>query len=143
MMGNVASVDVRGKKLLLTGGNCQTTKVIYIAFCTQCTKIYIGKTVNELRIRINWHRGHMKNITNVDKLVDDTNCLASHAVKCHNMKDNNDFNALYRFSIVQVVNDPKSLLRREKFFINEYKSSVPLGLNFANPIGLQALLAMK
>ena len=73
-------------------------------------------------------------------MIDDYNCLAAHAYFCHDVKDNDGFNSLYRFSIVQMLCEPKLLLRREQYYINTYKTFVPYGLNVSNPIGLHALL---
>ena len=93
--------------------------------------------------------GHIKkklteeNICSDELIVDDTNCLAAHALLCHDIKHSKGSNNLYRFSIVQKLCDPKLLLRREQFYINEYRTLIPLGLNLSNPIGLQALIAMK
>ena len=141
MMGEVSSVDIRGAQLLLAGGNCQTTLLIYLGICVACLKPYMGKTINELRCRINGHRSHLKEILSADLckndlLIDDTNCLAAHARFCHCVKDNKSFNLLYKFSIVQKLHDPNLLLRREQFYINKYKTFVPFGLNVSNPIGL-------
>ena len=145
MMGETPSIDIRGASVFLAGGNCKTSLLIYLAICLECTKPYMGKTVNMLRNRINGHRSHLKDMLTADKntnelLIDDTNCLAAHAYFCHGTIDNKGFNLLYKFSIVQILCDPKLLLRREQFYINTYKTFVPYGLNVSNPIGLHALL---
>ena len=105
----------------------------------------MGKTVNMLRTRINGHRSHLTDMSMADinsdtLMIDDKNCLAAHAYFCHDVRDNTGFNSLYKFSSVQMLCDPKLLLRREQYYINTYKTFVPYGLNISNPIGLHALL---
>ena len=122
MMGGVVSTDIRGAQIFLAGGNCQTSLIIYLCICLECLKPYIGKTINELRVRINGHRAHMKEILAAesckdDLTIDDTNCLAAHAHFCHGVKDNNAFNLLYSFSIIQKLFDPNLLLYEENNFI--------------------------
>ena len=148
MMGGVPFVNIRGAQLHLSGGNCQTSLLIYLGICVECSKPYMGKTVNELRTRINGHRSHLKEMKTADTcsdefVIDDTNCLAAHAYFCHGIKESKGFNLLYKFSIVQKLCDPKLLLRREQFYINTYKTFVPHGLNVSNPIGLHALLTVQ
>ena len=41
--------------------DCTSENVIYILRCDSCQKYYIGKTTNQLSIRLNVHRNHIKN----------------------------------------------------------------------------------
>ena len=46
------------KSLKASGGNCKTRGIIYAAQCQLChtNNTYIGKSVNELHVRMNGHR---------------------------------------------------------------------------------------
>ena len=80
----------------------------------------------------------MKDIEKVVE-VDDKNTLAVHAYFVHNVKTNEEFNKLYKFSVVVHLN-PSSLQTSEQHYINKFQSFVPFGLNVDNPAGLQAIL---
>ena len=71
--------------------------------------------------------------------IDDENSLAAHAYFVHGEKTVNDFNDLYKFSIVKRLQNPDLLTRVEQSYINKYKTQHPLGLNINDPIGLRML----
>ena len=40
---------------------CTTKNLIYILFCNNCNKFYVGETSMALNLRINLHRNHITN----------------------------------------------------------------------------------
>ena len=140
MMANISSTTLGPNNLMLQlgGGNCKSKNIIYLCQYSLCDKFYFGKTIQTLANRISGHRGKMKDIEKVVE-VDDKNTLAVHAYFVHIIKTNEEFNKLYKFSVVVHLN-PSSLQTSEQHYINKFQSFVPFGLNVDNPAGLQAIL---
>ena len=139
MMGEIPHVEINGRLLHFDGGKCRSKCLIYLAMCNHCLKFYIGKTIQELRCKISGHRSFTKSF-NRNEEVSDENCLAAHLTSMHGVIDSKGFNSSYKFSIIEHVSSPGSLLTREQLHINSYKTFSPFGLNIANPIGLKAKL---
>ena len=101
-----------------------------------CSKQYIGRTVQELRGRINGHRSWV-NKPKVDQECDDEDeaALAEHLQAAHNLKSTDDFDTTYAFTVLQQC-DPKKLADAEYKWISDMKTLTPFGLNIAKPYGL-------
>ena len=112
------------------GGNCKSNNVVYLVQCSLCHKAYVGKTVNPLHCRMN---GHRNSKANENDLITDEQVLSHHATVTHQAQ----FNNIYRIWIVRKLNDPKSLLGLENYFINKFDTKHPFGLNIDNPLGLR------
>ena len=100
--------------------------------------MYIGKTVNNLNIRINGHRSAFYSVLKSqgdghEIIVDDINCLGAHILEVHGKSDKFDFNKSYSFTILKVV-DPSSLRYFEQKYIEKLKTLTPFGLNNMNSI---------
>ena len=54
------SVTNNGRTVSASGGNCLSNNIIYAATCSLCpgNNVYVGKTVNKLRERLNGHRSN-------------------------------------------------------------------------------------
>ena len=138
LMSDKSEIVVNGLALVLTGGNCKTFNLVYCAQCEICGLSYFGKSVQTFSNRIAQHRGFIKSIGLEDE-TDDTNTLAHHILKHHGAKTPEDFNKMYRFSVVR-VSDPLNLLKLEQGFINDFNTLKPCGLNHDNPINLGGIL---
>lgn len=104
---------------------CDSTNLIYLIFCKECDKQYIGQTKRSLRLRTNNHRADIVNITR-------TTSVSSHF--------NNGRCALEDFRITPLFLCPKletqedtdkKRLEIEQFFIAAFKTYLPYGLNIA------------
>ena len=123
------------------GGNCQSKCVIYVASCKECNMKYVGKTINELRVRVSGHRNTFKSFQPRDDIeITDREALSAHAKGYHKLQDVTDFNNLFVWDIFRSVNNPSMLLTEEQQVINLLGTKHPLGLNIANPIGLTSYL---
>ena len=125
----------------IAGGNCQSKGVIYVASCKECNMKYVGKTVNELRIRVSGHRNTFKSFQPRDEIeITDREALAAHTKGYHRLQDVTDFNNLFVWDIFRTVSNPSMLLTEEQQVINLLGTKHPLGLNISNPIGLSSYL---
>ena len=136
MMGEIPHISVDNQVIQLDGGNCKSKCLIYIAQCCHCLKLYVGKTIQELRSRIAGHRSHVKSYDPTLEITDE-NCLAAHIAECHGTVE---FNDSYKFSVLEHVSTPSMLLIREQHYINSLRTFKPFGLNLKDPIGLEAKL---
>ena len=132
------STKVNGKRVKSAPGSCKTYNIIYLVKCKICEKAYIGRTVNNLHIRMDGHRSKFYDILN-GKVVDITTdecSLGVHLVD-HGFRDHGDFNSNY--SIICIVENcsPKLLELKENKYIHVLNTLRPLGLNTVNPFGLQ------
>ena len=87
--------------------------------------------------RISQHRNPIISKSFNPNEIDDENTLAAHAYLVHNARTKSDFNSLYKFSVVRIL-DPFNLTKGEQYFINLFKTRRPGGLNVDNPINLPA-----
>ena len=134
-MSNEELVVFNGITYNCAGGDCSSFNINYSAQCVQCSKLYIGKTVQAFRTRISQHRGFITTLdsSNPSELTDE-NTLAAHALE-HEIRTKTDFNRLYKFSVLRYV-EKEHLTKSEQFFINKFNSIRPYGLNVSNPISL-------
>ena len=142
MASNEFLYKINGRDLICEGGDCKSCLLIYLITCNECGINYFGKTINDFRSRLNGHRTHMNGIKYI-KDIDEKNCLAAHAHFIHGAMNTNDFNKLFKFSIVKTFHDPTLLLTSEQKFINDYRTQFPLGLNSNNPIAIKPWLKYK
>ena len=129
-------------------GSCKTRNIIYMARCILCPRarnsIYVGRTSNELRSRINGHRSMFYGLlrvasgdgvaaaTGVESIVvDDKNCLGAHLIQAHGARQNCDFDQSYKFIILKNV-DPLHIISFEQRFIEVLNCRAPGGLNAIN-----------
>ena len=139
--GNVTN---NNKTVKTKGGNCKSCNIIYSATCKLCdtNNVYVGKTTNPLRIRVNGHRSNFYDLARKYKghssvinmgEIDDEKILGAHLVNDHNKFDKNDFNDTYNFDILAFCRS-QDLRIREQSFIETLKTLTPFGLNQANSI---------
>ena len=144
MVSRGSYVTNAGMKINICGGNCKSKNIIYAVTCKHCSdnNVYIGKTVLELRNRINGHRAKFYDIlrnsgTNDFVLnpseIPDEQILGAHLYLKHNLVNKENFNESY---VVDVVShcSPKDLRVREQFYIHALKTLTPLGLNQMNSV---------
>ena len=143
LMSRHSEVKNNNKTVLCSGGNCKSASVVYAAQCSGCPRnnTYIGKTVNELRLRINGHRSSYYNLLRLRRadpeaeiLTDDQNCLGAHLVLNHGAKSNDEFNKYFRFTILKAP-DPINLRACEQSFIESLHTLIPFGFNSIRSIG--------
>ena len=103
--------------------------MIYCFQCVICWKGYFGKTDIVLHKIVNGHR----NPNPVDDTITDFQSMKNHAEVVHNSK----FDDVYMVYVVKNVNTPDDLLRNEIFFIKEFNSKEPFGINIDAPMGLR------
>ena len=126
-------------------GQCQCVSrcLIYHANCILCQKNYVGKTVTELRTRINGHRTKFYDCLNYrgDRfdLDDEDHLLGLHLYFKHNIRDRKGFNASYRFTILENCN-PRSIDLKEHLWIHRLKTIKPYGINSHDPFGIPMVL---
>ena len=144
MASKASFVSNAGMKMNARGGNCKSKNIIYAVTCKLChdNNVYIGKTVLEIRNRINGHRAKcydiLRDIDRPDFIlnpseISDEQILGAHLYLKHNLVKKEDFNKSY---IVDVVShcDPKDLRVHEQFYILGLKTLTPLGLNQINSV---------
>ena len=135
LMSNEDTVVVNGITYTCAGGDCSSFNINYFAQCVQCSKGYIGKTVQAFRTRIGQHRGFIGTLdSSTPEDLSDENTLAAHAIE-HEIRTKADFNSLYKFSILRYA-EKENLTSSEQFLINKFNTVRPYGLNVSNPISL-------
>ena len=139
------SVESNGVKVDCAGGNCKTKCLIYSATCQHCDKVYVGKTVNTLRERVNGHRSvyydvikHDKSVyttsnNNLNDDISDDQILGIHLFVHHSKFDRGDFNSSYKFDILKTC-PPNRLRINEQFYIDSLSTKIPYGLNLINSV---------
>ena len=129
-------ITVNGRRVRSAPGNCKTYNVIYLVQCSLCDKIYIGRTVNKLHIRLDGHRSKFYEIANGNTVdvTKDEYCLGLHLAD-HGLTDHGDFNETFKVFIVENCS-PKLLEYKENKYIHLLKTLRPLGLNTKNPFGI-------
>ena len=137
LMSNKSELTINNKPLKCMGGNCKTNNLIYCAQCDICSLSYFGKSVQMFSTRISQHRNPIISKSFNPNEIDDENTLAAHAYLVHDARTKSDFNSLYKFSVVRIL-DPFNLTKGEQYFINLFKTRRPGGLNVDNPINLPA-----
>ena len=120
---------------------CKSKMVIYAAECRTCKKQYIGRTVQELRSRINGHRGWMGKTLPDDYEHDnaDEASLANHLKSEHKLETPDQFDENFTFTVVQ-ISQPQNLASDESDWIAKLQTLQPFGLNVAKPYGISERL---
>ena len=140
LVSGSTSVENNGNLVNCEGGNCKTRSLIYAAKCVLCQKVYVGKSVNELRNRVNGHRSSFYDVIRNDKSVykncnqvDDENVLGIHLYIEHNKCDRTEFNKSYKFSVLKTC-PPDRIRINEQLYIDTLKTLIPKGLNVINSL---------
>ena len=130
-----------GKPIQPAPGNCKTKNILYLVTCRQCSKPYIGRTVQHLANRMSGHRENfykiLRNSTDVDCQSDDYS-LGLHLANEHACSNEADFDVNYNVQILKNCS-PRTLEKDEHVYIHKYKTLSPLGLNKTSPFGLPIL----
>ena len=127
---------VNGKRVRSAPGSCKTYNIIYLVRCSICGKPYVGRTVNNLHIRMDGHRAKFYEIIDgraVD-ITSDEYSLGVHLLD-HGLRDHGDFNKYFDVCIIE-NSSPKLLEVKENKYIHLLKTLRPHGLNTVNPFGL-------
>ena len=142
LMSRLSVVKNNKCEVKASAGDCNSSNVIYAAQCTICThnNTYVGKTVAELRQRINGHRSAFYSVLKAHKKgkwkatdIDDANCLGAHLINFHEASSEDDFDNFYKFTILKST-DPSNLRYVEQSLIESLNTHVPFGLNNINSI---------
>ena len=103
--------------------NCNTTHVVYMLKCP-CSKIYIGQTKRNLKIRIAEHKAAIRH-GNMDYAI-----ARHYKERCHGSAATLKFIGLEKVTLPPRGGDMKKLLlQRESFWIFTLNSMEPNGLN--------------
>ena len=102
----------------------------------------MGRTVQQLRARVNEHRAHFYKLISDPTLkpddTDDGYSLGRHLVEAHNLNRRSDFNTSYNLAIL-CNSSPKSLDIDEHKYIQKLRTIKPYGLNAVDPFGIPLL----
>ena len=135
LVSGTSSVTINDYNLNTHGGNCKTTNIIYAATCKLCVKknVYVGKSENELRKRINEHRKGFKvlcKLHNSSLSPGSASSLAAHLSTVHKVQNNSHFNVSFKLDILYKLplESKKSLREYEKIFIEKLQT-ITYGLN--------------
>lgn len=114
--------------------NCSTSRVIYMITCP-CPKIYVGKTKRKLKVPIG---EHLREINEKGKIPEKP--LAKHFALCHGGSSlGMKVKGIYALKLPTRRGDfDRILLQKEKWWVYQLKSLVPVGLN--TELNLQAFL---
>ena len=105
---------------------CFTPNVIYSAICKHCSEFYIGHTDQMFRQRINGHRYSF----NTGK--ENSSALSYHIKSRHNGLLSERIHN-FDLCILEYVNCPSRLLRREQFYIDITRANL-IGINRSDAI---------
>ena len=131
---------INGVKVKTAPGTCESYNLIYLGKCSLCTKFYVGRTIQQIRTRVNGHRATFYKIIKGDKLdidsaENDEFSLGLHLFNDHNLTIRDDFNKYYTFSIVENCN-PSKLEVQEHKWIHKLNTIYPKGINRVNPFDI-------
>ena len=91
--------------------------------------------MNKLQKRISGHRTFVNKLDDLEDMdVSDDAALAHHLKQDHNFDTIRQFNASYKFTILE--NNPYSLDKSERMWVNRLVSMRPFGLNVEKPGGV-------
>ena len=102
--------------------------------------MYVGKTTDPLKARVNGHRSRFYGVLRGSvaaksiRVFDDEQIVGAHLVHDHGLKDRNDFNRNYRLFILAFCN-PACLRKTEQLWIDKLKTLRPFGLNQNSSVG--------
>lgn len=110
--------------------NCNTTFVVYIIACIQCSLQYVGCTKRKLKTRISEH------LSNIQYMRQNVSGAAKHFIHVHNgSTESFVFYSIEKVTIPYRGGDWRhKLLYREAFWILELKTRFPTGLNFKSDL---------
>ena len=134
LVSNASVLHHRNNIFRTSGGNCNSFNLVYCFKCKICDILYVGKTVDSLKNRVNGHRSKFFDVLKqsvTDSLVasvDDEQIVGAHLVNDHQLKYRSDFNKSYRIFILALC-DPSYLRRTEQLWIDKLKTLRPFGLN--------------
>ena len=155
MMVGVSAITSysKGRRFKTDGGNCKSRIVVYAAQCTECSLQYVGQTTQTLRARINGHRSfcvkpngeeeECGSIVEQQDLESDEKALVYHMDSVHGKNSEDDFFAMYRFTIYEKDVSPRSLDFTEQSWITKLGTMRPEGINIANPCGVRLNLLRR
>ena len=137
---------VNGQKIRVGSGNCKTYSICYLAVCAICNKPYTGRTIDMMCNRVSGHRAMYKNILKRSEentlasleTDNDLYSLGLHLHLEHGCTNPNDFDRLFRFAILEVVN-PSNINVKEFKWMHQLNSFQPIGINVEYPFGLPYL----
>ena len=140
LVSNTAFLHHRNDIVRTSGGNCGSTNLVYGFQCKICSILYVGKTVDTLRHRVNGHRSKFYDVlkrgitNNCVEVFDDEQIVGAHLVRDHGLKRRKDFNQSYQIYILAFC-DPTYLRKTEQLWIDKLKTLTPFGLNQNNSVG--------
>ena len=145
MLLPTSTVKIGDKNIKLSKGSCKTPNVCYLGMCI-CSKPYTGRTVSELRNRINGHRNSYREVlkkaeTNTIEEIDATSdeyALGLHLHLDHGLTDPNAFDSYVQFGILDVVT-PSDIMKKEFRWMHKVNSFQPIGINVEYPFGIPLL----
>ena len=108
---------IRGEKL-----DCNSCNIVYLVSCKTCSQQYVGSTTTKFRLRYNNYLSCYRRY-NLKKTVPQMSFHSHFAQPCHNgMLD-------WEFQLIEQVNDPLLLRKRESYWQYELSTFFPDGLN--------------
>ena len=137
---------IGNKKVKLSNGSCKTYNICYLALCAICNKPYTGRTVDQIRNRINGHRHLYKeilkkaaenNLQDIDT-SSDLYQLGLHLHLEHGLTHHNAFDENMKFGILDVVN-PNEIDKKEFKWMHRLNTFQPIGINVEYPFGIPFL----
>ena len=112
---------------ILTNGNamtCQSSRVVYLIQCRQCTKQYVGQTTKPLHIRLNQH------LHNIRGPKPSKNKLWWHFNKDHKIEDLQIIPLQQVDGLLPLPIAESELQKLETLWIKKLASMQPKGMNF-------------
>ena len=134
--------SVNNKPFKTAPGSCRSYNLVYMLRCKCCRKVYIGRTIQELRDRMNQHRQKFYAILSGKAVVTDNDDADDfspglHLVE-HGYKNRSDFNENYELYIIANCS-PTVLDVFEHKFIHHFNTLRPNGINTCNPFRIPPL----
>ena len=146
LISDKESFTINGNEIKPLCGDCTMYNIIYCFQCLHCEKLYVGRSVRRLNIRVGEHRRYFYKI-----LQDLNNILANnlhrdeedfspafHLIDDHNLIEKSDFAKSYRVFLLDSVS-PKVLELTEHRYIHKLKTLKPFGINTQNPFSIPLL----
>ena len=141
------AIEIGGKKIALSQGNCKTHNICYISRCKICHKPYTGRTVEALHKRNNGHRHCYKEVVKragngtleETDTSSDLYTLGLHLHFDHGLVDADAFDKNIEFGILEVVN-PSDIERKEFRWMHRLNTFQPVGINIEYSFGVPLLV---
>ena len=141
LISDVDVIKVNGKRVRSAPGSCKTYNIVYLVRCSVCSKVYVGRTISPLHVRMNGHRSKYYEViegrVNCFDITNDEHSLGIHLVD-HGYCNRSDFNDIYNVCIIENCS-PGRLDVKENKYIHLLNSLRPHGLNTVNPFGLRLI----